>query len=98
MRKWMRDKLKRRKKAEESPAGQPAPLQPAYFDAEQQPQVTALPGRAEEEFQPATEPLEVETGGTGEGGEGEVPAPEGAAPEAVADTRRPRRRRRGGRG
>jgi len=97
MRKWMRDKLKRRKKTEEAPAGHPAPLQPAYFDAAQQPE-TAVPERAEEEFQPATEPLEVETGGTGEGGEGEVPAPEGAAPEAVPDTRRPRRRRRGGRG
>jgi predicted kinase len=39
MRKWMRERLTRRKKTPAEPAGQPAPppLQPAYFDAEQAP-------------------------------------------------------------
>src|SRR3954463_10794178 len=38
MRKWMRDKLKRRKKSpeEQSASTQPAPLQPAYFESEPQ--------------------------------------------------------------
>jgi len=37
MRKWMRERLQRRKKAPAGPSDQPAPppLQPAYFDAEQ---------------------------------------------------------------
>jgi predicted kinase len=102
MRKWMKDRLKRRKKTDEAAASQPAPLQPAYFEPEQQPGATTPPQK-EEEFQPAAEPAEVETGGTGEGGEAEVPEPEdtaadGDAPAAPGDTRRPRRRRRGGRG
>jgi predicted kinase len=97
MRKWMKDRLKRRKKSDEVAQGQPAPLQPAYFEAEQQPQATKLPEK-EEEIQPAVEPPEVETGGTGEGGEAEIPAAEDAAPASVGDSRRPRRRRRGGRG
>jgi predicted kinase len=39
MRKWMRDRLTRRKKTPAEPADQPAPppLQPAYFEAEQTP-------------------------------------------------------------
>lgn len=39
MRKWMRDRLQRRKKAPATPSDKPAPppLQPAYFDAEQSP-------------------------------------------------------------
>ncbi len=102
MRKWMKDRLKRRKKTDEAAASQPAPLQPAYFESDQQTQTTAPPQK-EEEFQPAAEPPEVETGGTGEGGEAEVPEPEdavadGNAPATAGDTRRPRRRRRGGRG
>ena len=101
MRKWMKDRLKRRKKTDEAAASQPAPLQPAYFEPEQS-RATAPPQK-EEEFQPAAEPAEVETRGTGEGGEIEVPepeetAPEGAAPSGPGDSRRPRRRRRGGRG
>ena len=39
MRKWMKDRLQRRKKKAPEPGSQPAPppLQPAYFDAEQTP-------------------------------------------------------------
>src|SRR5580698_7860350 len=39
MRKWMRERLQRRKKKDPEPGSQPAPppLQPAYFDAEQFP-------------------------------------------------------------
>ncbi|MGA9510831.1 MAG: AAA family ATPase [Candidatus Sulfotelmatobacter sp.] len=39
MRKWMRDRLQRRKKTPAAPSDKPAPppLQPAYFDAEQSP-------------------------------------------------------------
>lgn len=39
MRKWMRDRLQRRKKTPTAPSDRPAPppLQPAYFDAEQAP-------------------------------------------------------------
>ena len=39
MRKWMKDRLQRRKKKDPEPGSQPAPppLQPAYFDAEQSP-------------------------------------------------------------
>src|ERR1700733_9100345 len=39
MRKWMKDRLQRRKKKAPEAGGEPAPppLQPAYFDAEQAP-------------------------------------------------------------
>ena len=39
MRKWMRERLQRRKKTPAEPSDQPAPppLQPAYFEAEQPP-------------------------------------------------------------
>ena len=86
MRKWMKDRLKRRKKTDETAASQTAPLQPAYFEPEQQPQASTPPQK-EEEFQPAAEPPEVETGGTGEGGEAEVPEPEDGAAEGNAPPR-----------
>jgi predicted kinase len=49
MRKWMKDRLQRRKKKAPEPGSQPAPppLQPAYFDAEQAPSPTQEPKRAE---------------------------------------------------
>jgi predicted kinase len=55
MRKWMRERLTRRKKKDPEKAGQPAPppLQPAYFDAEQQETSTA---DAPEEMETAPTP------------------------------------------
>jgi predicted kinase len=94
MRKWMSDRLKRRKKPKESKPSEPgqAPLQPAYFDAE----------AARAEPAKATEPEPSDDSGLIE-----VPEPERAA--VAEDTapvaarpggqQRPRRRRtRGGRG
>src|SRR5208282_6833703 len=54
MRKWMRDRLTRRKKTPAEPTDQPAPppLQPAYFDAEQQPGPAPETGNIEPEIQP----------------------------------------------
>jgi predicted kinase len=95
MRKWMRDKLKRRKKSQEEAAAGPAPLQPAYFEPESQPQsekaepdVSESP--AESDFTPAEPPLE----GSGDKMSTDATADIGGQPDA----RRPRRRRRGGRG
>jgi predicted kinase len=51
MRKWMRERLTRRKKTPAESAGQPAPppLQPAYFDADQQPGPAPAAGKFETE-------------------------------------------------
>jgi len=51
MRKWMRDRLQRRKKtpAESSDQAAPPPLQPAYFDADQQPDSAAQAAHVESE-------------------------------------------------
>jgi predicted kinase len=105
MRKWMRDRLDRRKKKPAEPGNQPAapPLQPAYFDADQIPTSAAesphhdvedpAAGDADFEAQPANpQPAHQES------------QPEGA--EAVRPTKGPAgeaqrsrgRRRRGGRG
>jgi predicted kinase len=56
MRKWMRERLQRRKKSPADTSGQPAPppLQPAYFDADQQPE--AAPDTASTESEIATPP------------------------------------------
>ncbi len=95
MRKWMQDKLKRRKKAPAETAAQPAPLQPAYFEAQETPAAEPEPVSAAEKDAPSEAPsMEAE--------------PEGAQREAQPDAssggaekagERPRRRRgRGGRG
>jgi predicted kinase len=96
MRKWMRDKLRRRKKSQES-SEQPAPLQPAYFSAgnqdpaaEQENEERTVDARDDSESQAAVAPLT-----------SEAPA-EAAAPMSGSEqegVRRSRRRRgRGGRG
>src|SRR5271163_4698068 len=54
MRKWMRERLQRRKKtpAEASDQPTPPPLQPAYFDAEQQPSAAPDASNIESEISP----------------------------------------------
>lgn len=88
MRKWMRDKLKRRKKSQEEAAAGPAPLQPAYFDSE--------PSRTSESTTRNPPEPENTAPSPGAGSAEETDTSQNAA---VQDsTRRPRRRRRGGRG
>ena len=93
MRKWMRDKLKRRKKPQEEAAPAQAPLQPAYFEPQEAP-------AAEAEREPAAESATVEAPSADA-------EPESASADAQPETgggagnaaQRPRRRRgRGGRG
>jgi predicted kinase len=93
MRKWMQEKLKRRKKTPEETAAQPAPLQPAFYDSappESQPKAPAA--------KPAPEPPAAQTAPEADF----APPPTGgsaASPRSADDPRRPRRRRgRGGRG
>jgi predicted kinase len=90
MRKWMRERLKRRKKVAEPTSGEPAqtPLQPAYFDA----------------HVPATEATRPEPEADAPSSEAE-PAIDAQQKESqspaqarAADESRRRRRRRGGRG
>jgi predicted kinase len=102
MRKWMRERIQRRKKKSEEQVNQPAPppLQPAYFDAEK-------PSGAE----PESRSEAVEAAGDREDrevevqpvGEESVPAQASEEPESQATSsgsaqRTRGRRRRGGRG
>jgi len=59
MRKWMRDRLQRRKKKPEDASDQPAPppLQPAYFDAEQEPGSTTAAADVESEMPEPAQPV-----------------------------------------
>jgi len=83
MRKWMRDRMKRRKKPAEQapPEPGPAPLQPAYFDA--------APTATESSEAEDTAPEEQEQA------EAEPEAAEPASAEGTKGPSRPRRRRRG---
>jgi predicted kinase len=110
MRKWMKDRLQRRKKKTPEQGTQPAPppLQPAYFDAEQVPDGAPVSSDLD------AQPLESSQGSSHH--EAEVPPSSEAEFEAqptseepVSDTAQPRqgsgdaqrgrgRRRRGGRG
>jgi predicted kinase len=95
MRKWMQDKLKRRKKSQEEAAAGPAPLQPAYFESEREP--TGPGQEADETPEPrvaAPEPVSKR-----ELSADVEPNENSRSSGAPSDTtRRPRRRRRGGRG
>jgi predicted kinase len=107
MRKWMRERLQRRKKKTAEPANQPAspppPLQPAYFDENQAPHEVESSGRNQEapaarETAFETQPDEVQPEETQPEAE-ETAAESAAAPSTAAGALRGRgRRRRGGRG
>jgi predicted kinase len=60
MRKWMRERLQRRKKTPAEPSDQPAPppLQPAYFDAEQPPSTAPDAAKIEPEISAPPPPVE----------------------------------------
>ena len=102
MRKWMRDRLTRRKKTPAEPSDQPAPppLQPAYFEAEQPPSPAPDAGKMEAEIPvaPAAEvlpPPELRPVRRARSGSEAPPV----VPQPVASGSTGRgRRRRGGRG
>jgi predicted kinase len=101
MRKWMRDRLKRPKKNAESSKGEPAqaPLQPAYYDAPENP-----PAATPKLVQPETAAPEMDPAPDRQP-DTEEPAAAHAVPSqrpggntGSNDPRRRRRRGRGGRG
>lgn len=97
MRKWMRDKLKRRKKTEEEAGSQPAPLQPAYFEPEAGSE-RSTEQRAPEPAAEMSSAPESEQKRDAEPASGSPPAGQ-TGTQAPSATGRPRRRRgRGGRG
>ena len=101
MRKWMQDKLKRRKKTPQETAAQPAPLQPAYFIPEGE--KPTRESRAEEPAVEAASSHESEPAEVSDSGPIDEAAPGASAPPAGTTSGggagRPRRRRgRGGRG
>ena len=95
MRKWMRDRFRRRKKTQDqAPATKPAPLQPAYFEAEPEASKSTP-----ESAVPDARPGETEDAPRGDASEQVAPTSEIApTAERNAANPRPRRRRRGGRG
>jgi predicted kinase len=105
MRKWMKDRLQRRKKKAPEPGSQPAPppLQPAYFDAEQAPSAAPESSHAAEvePEQPAAEAAapeaEFEAQPAAEESTGNA-APVRQSSGSGEGSRGRGRRRRGGRG
>jgi len=90
MRKWMRERLKRRKKDPAKIEEKPVPLQPAYFEAD------ATASLASPDQPEAAPPRETQRGQIQEQ---EPQTKEPSTPSKAADPRRRRRRRgRGGRG
>jgi len=99
MRKWMRDRMKRRKKpgnpgdAQGSQEKKPAPLQPTFLDRDDAGPATTNAGSTEQfepeyEAQPEVEPAE----------EGNAPEPSAESAPPAPGQRRDRSRRRGRRG
>jgi predicted kinase len=103
MRKWMKDRLQRRKKKAPEQGSQPAPppLQPAYFDADQAPSEVPEAGNVESSHHEAEIPVASERELEAQpAGEESVEGPEQQRqPVASGEGARGRgRRRRGGRG
>jgi predicted kinase len=106
MRKWMRDRLQRRKKQPSETADQPAPppLQPAYFEAEQVPSASPEAEQIETQNPPSEEPGHADETMAASDNESasERPAPKQSSAGSVGQAGRSRRRRggrgRGGRG
>jgi predicted kinase len=103
MRKWMRERLQRRKKKDTDPAAQPAPppLQPAYFDAgesapEPEPAAVQPKSRILREPEVESEPAHEEHSAQA-AREPASEIPSAGRPSAAGQRGRPRRRR-GGRG
>jgi predicted kinase len=98
MRKWMRDKLKRRKKAQEEAAAGPAPLQPAYFETDASGS-EAEPGDADSDSESGSSSSETASSSSPAERDDAQPNTNESPANSPSDvTRRPRRRRRGGRG
>jgi predicted kinase len=107
MRKWMRERLQRRKKTPAEPADQPAPppLQPAYFDAAEQPEPAPDP-HIESEVSAASEPEARAVRSARSDPEEQTSQPDSSAEQAATSQTAPSRpgqlnrgrRRRGGRG
>jgi predicted kinase len=108
MRKWMRDRMRKKKPAEQGSQPAAPPLQPAYFDAEQAPPLTPESAHASQDQEPQHhERQEVETPASREpeyeaqpvSDESSEPAAPSRTQSPAADGQRARgRRRRGGRG
>jgi predicted kinase len=109
MRKWMRERLHRRKKTPVEPSDQvaPPPLQPAYFDAEQAPTTPPDAEKAQSEDSAASPPPQSvrparRTSSPPAEQSPEEPSLEAPAAQESAAVRTPNtgrgRRRRGGRG
>jgi predicted kinase len=110
MRKWMRERLQRRKKKPEEPSDQPAPppLQPAYFDAEQPPGKAPDTGNSEPEISapppsaPEPRPVRRSRSNSQQQPSQEEPSEEQSAAQQSAPSGSGQagrsRRRRGGRG
>ncbi|MCU1300101.1 MAG: kinaselike protein [Candidatus Sulfotelmatobacter sp.] len=103
MRKWMRDRLQRRKKKPEEASDQPAPppLQPAYFDAEQESDPASGAGHMESEvsepLRPVSDAPEFQSAHAQSEKESSEAQPATSQP-ASRGTGQRSRRRRGGRG
>jgi predicted kinase len=87
MRKWMKDRLQRRKKKTPEQGSEPAPppLQPAYFDAEQAPSATPESSRLDTE-RPESSP---ESSSVSSDHEAEVPLPSESEFEAQPTSEEP---------
>src|SRR6202047_3449486 len=95
MRKWMRDRLKRPKKTSEDGKGEPgpAPLQPAYFDADGSSTAALAKGNEPGRVMPRAEETQAKPEETAE-----VSGVGPASPQRQGGSGDPRRRRRRGRG